>query len=108
MIESSAPVKKMAPQSGNSTFANSSEEEELQLLYENLRSSEWKSRFTAIQGLVSFAQEHPKVFAEQLHVTSCVDVFIDRLQDGNIKVNQLAVNSLCDMIPIMRVRIAKL
>jgi hypothetical protein len=90
-------------QSKSNPALNADTVEGLEKIYDEGRSGDWKTRFTALQSLVTFAQENERAFKDQSQATQCIDLFVDRPQDGNVKVNQLAISCLNEMIPILKV-----
>jgi hypothetical protein len=71
--------------------------------------SEWKKRYDAITAISEIVYSFPEEFVAgdsgNMRVIRLFDVMHERLRDSNSKVHLLAVQTLKEWIPIMRVRI---
>jgi hypothetical protein len=66
-------------------------------------STDWKVRYDALGAIATFVQANHVQMQERPVLQPFLDTMSDRCREGNSKVACLALNHLCQMIPLFRV-----
>ncbi|GMF24936.1 unnamed protein product [Phytophthora fragariaefolia] len=88
------------PTSSNGTRSNI-DTDELSRLETNLGSSNWKDRFDALNETTNFIYNNASALVESGQMLNLFDQLIKRLDDGNAKVNVLALESMNKIVPAL-------
>jgi hypothetical protein len=64
---------------------------------------DWRTRQDAVQALIEFGKRHAEGLAKSKQLTKYMDNICKLLQDSNVKVSTLAINSFVELVSTIKV-----
>ena len=77
--------------------------EDLQGIFTQADSSDWKSRYDAANALAEFGKKNCETLPRSKLVHKYMDYFTKLMQDSNTKVSSSAISAFMDMVPELKV-----